>query len=179
MSTRFVLGRYLDESVIIDSSTDYINATQLCRRLAEWQKTPMAKDQIRYFTTNMKCLSHEGKPSYEVTYEEISHMQLVSNIRNIVVGTYYHRYLINLMMQWVSPVYALKSAVIVDEYVKIRNEAIKSRTVIDEDRDRLKEVHTIVTNIQELVNTIKDRLDNQDDTTVYEVSSNGSTVLIG
>lgn len=179
MSTRFVLGRYLDESVIIDSSTDYINATQLCRRLTDWQKTSMAKDQIRYFTTNMKCLSHEGKPSYEVTHEEASHMQLASNIRDIIVGTYYHRYLINLMMQWISPVYALKSAVIVDEYVKIRNEASTRNRTNDQDIDRLKEVHTIVTNIQELVNTIKDRLDNQDDTTVYEVSSNGSTVLIG
>jgi hypothetical protein len=186
MSTRFVLGRYLDESVIIDSSTNYINATQLCanenRKLTEWQKTTTAKEQLKYFIVNMKCLAHNDMPSYEITSDEVSHMSLIGTIRNIVVGTYYHRYLINLLMQWLSPTYALKSSIIVDEYIKIRNEAKNTTTTTDayvhQDSNRLKEVHAMVINIQELVNTIAARLDN-DNTTISELSSGGSTVLIG
>ena len=187
MSTRFVLGRYLDESVIIDSSTNYINATQLCanegRKLTEWQKTTTAKEQLKYFIVNMKCLAHNDMPSYEITSDEVNHMSLISTIRNIVVGTYYHRYLINLLMQWLSPTYALKSSIIVDEYIKIRNEAKNAPTTTDayvhQDSNRLKEVHEMVINIQELVSTIAARLDNDDDTTINELSSDGSTVLIG
>ena len=182
MSIRFTLGRYLNESVIIDSTTDYINATQLCvnvdKKLMDWVKLPTSKMQIMHFTDNMGGIAYNNKLSYEITAEEVSHMQLTRNIKSSIIGVYYHKYVINLIMQWLSPTYALTSSSIVNEYNKMRDASTTNavRPIVTNDKNKIDEIHTIVVDLQATMKHMSSILEYKDNNSMS--SDNSSVILI-
>jgi hypothetical protein len=122
-SKRFGYGMYLDLRIIIDSKTNYINATKLCalgnKKLFNWHKTDSSKELIACYNESIVSPSDQKGIQYEISGGDLK--GLTRKEQEIIMGTYYHKSIVVHIAQWISPTFAFKVSKIVDDYIDTEN----------------------------------------------------------
>jgi len=142
INEKYSRAKYGEFDIIMDMSNGYINATKLCtdgnKKIYNWMENKSNKELIKYFEIDCGAQNSVRRQTYEVRNGPTS---------NNINGTYVHPDLIPHIAAWVSPIFARKISVIVNNFlVREREEELRKKDII---------IDKHLSSIDELKNIIK------------------------
>lgn len=81
----------------------------------------------------------------------------------IIEGTYIHRLLVNHFAMWVSPKYAYKISVLLDDHFELRRKVEENRALEDKNKSLMQKVDEQTVRIEELMKRLDYTIDQNDD----------------
>lgn len=136
INEKYSRAKYGEFNVIMDTSNGYINATKLCadggKKFHHWNENKSNKELIAEFEKNQT---------------EFREVLFTSDSYGITRGSYVHQDLIPHIASWVSPTFARKVSVIVNNFLaREREEELRKKDII---------IDKHLSSIDELKNIIK------------------------
>jgi KilA-N domain/Protein of unknown function (DUF3627) len=128
----FHYGYYGQFKVVVDKTDGYINATKLCsdggKKFCHWSETKISKELLNTlqqfnFTQSINCDEETQEPwsiGYYLPVSQVTkyvHTFNLSDEDKAISGTYVHPLIIPHIACWVSPMFALKAASIINFFI--------------------------------------------------------------
>jgi KilA-N domain/Protein of unknown function (DUF3627) len=156
INSKYGWAKYGDFTVLMDRETGYINATKLCDDGAK-----NYSDWTRLKHTSSLC--QEVSSSRGIPLDELSRC-IVGGQEPLIRGTYLHPLLIPALAIWISPSFAVKASILINEHlVREYRETIRVKdTTIDKLLTELREARTVIDKLDTRVETLDTRVETLD-----------------
>ena len=168
---RFEWYQYNEDLRIIHCNDDdtfhagsIVKALKSSKRVNDW----LSNKQTVELMNGFKCLREFPQGLL------ITHHSQFNNVK-CIEGTYIHRLLVNHFAMWVSPKYAYKISLILDDHFELQRKVEENRALEDKNKSLEQKVDELLSNNRELLRINKDQTAKLDDMS-YRLKKTYATV---